>query len=81
MIRCCRFARLADAGKDELLLLAVALLEMVTAALAVMAEVSLRSTSGYVRTVSKLQSDSESDPETEAGDPSIDRGPFSRSAR
>lgn len=64
MIRCCRFARLADAGKDELPLL---LVEVVTAA-----EVSLRRTRGYVLTVSKLQSDSESDPETDAGEPRID---------
>lgn len=64
MIRCCRFARLADAGKDELPLL---LAEVVTAA-----EVSLRRTRGYVLTVSKLQSDSESDPETDAGEPRID---------
>lgn len=71
MIRCCRFARLADAGKDELLVLLLA--EVATAALAVTAEVSLRRTSGYVLTVSKLQSDSESDPDTEAGEPRIDR--------
>lgn len=62
MIRCCRFTRLADAGKDELLLLLLAVLvEEFTAALAVMAEVSLRRTRGYVLTVSKLQSDSDSD--------------------
>lgn len=60
MIRGCRFARLADAGKDELPLL---LVEVVTA------EVSR----GCVLTVSKLQSDSESEPETDAGETWMDR--------
>lgn len=72
MIRCCRFARLSDAGKDELLLVAV-VVEVITAALAVMADVSLRRTRGYVLTVSKLHSDSESDPETEAGETRLGR--------
>lgn len=60
MIRCCRFARLAVAGKGEVVLLVV---EVAVVAVMVEAIVSLRSTSGYVLTVSKLQSDSESDPE------------------
>lgn len=38
---------------------------VVVVAVMVEAIVSLRSTSGYVLTVSKLQSDSESDPETD----------------
>lgn len=63
MIRCCRFARFAVAGKGEVLLVVVA---VVVVAVMVEAMVSLRSTSGYVLTVSKLQSDSESDPDTEA---------------
>lgn len=62
MIRCCRFARLAVAGKGEVVLLVV---EVAVVAVMVEAIVSLRSTSGYVLTVSKLQSDSESDPETD----------------
>lgn len=63
MIRCCRFARLAVAGKGEVVLLVV--VEVAVVAVMVEAIVSLRSTSGYVLTVSKLQSDSESDPETD----------------
>lgn len=79
----CSFARLTDAGKDELLLVAL-VVEVTTSDWAVMARVSLRRTRGCVLTVSKLQSDSESEPETEAGVTGMYRNftvPFSRSAR
>lgn len=64
MIRCCRFARLTVAVKDGVLLLVMVVVDAVL----MDTMVSLRSTNGCVLTVSKLQSDSESDPETDAGE-------------
>lgn len=79
MIRGCRFVRLTGAEEEGDA-------PVVVEAVVTEAMVSLCSTNGYVLTVSKLQSDSESDSETGAAGELIDnwsrnRLPFSRSAR